>query len=670
MNRCSRLGIWSGLCVLIGLLLGGTASSALAQGPIGLVKGHRLKDLMSPTGYAALMHVRELRAMRAPGLRAFAVPGDEEEGGDEEDHSPIIPETNAVTAEPGDNQAPFSNVGSGGSGSIGRGLKNVFVNDPCLDPPPTAPFPTNFLRTVQSETEVAVLNAVPDNGDNGKAKSGRLMVAGFNDSWGFYDNRMGLSGFSYSTDGGKLWIDASGLPPVVPSGAPAGTVGSDAYFGDPVVVVHHRSQTFYYASIYFLPNGTFSLSVNRGHFQVAPQQVPIESKANTRCEGTPAAFGTPDPPPFIQERIIWEPPVVAVPVVNPDDFLDKEWLYVDQRTGILYLAYVRFGSDGSSPLELVHSLDGGHTWIGPSIIVPNLNDTFNTGVSVVTTATGRVIVSWIAQTFQLVPGFPTRDERIETAFSDDCNTFTPCTFSLPALVSHTNPQGEPPGYNRQRAEILNVTYLAADKGKYDGAGNKAGNTKQDDGNVYVTYFSGVTALAQAPAPPTTVFARAADIFLSRSTDNGTTWRPRVKVNDDNTLTSHVFPSVQVNEDGIVFDTWLDRRVDPVRNLLTDTWGAISKDDGKTFRDDFRITNVSTDWIARADARPNFGDYNSSEVINFKDFVSIWSDGRFPPPGPLTPSGGGFTRPAAQAATPDVLFSDIGSGLSHGGGGGD
>ena len=45
------------------------------------------------------------------------------------------------------------------------------------------------------------------------------MVAGYNDSYGFYDNRQGVSGFSYSTDGGRQWIDAGGLPPAVPSGA-------------------------------------------------------------------------------------------------------------------------------------------------------------------------------------------------------------------------------------------------------------------------------------------------------------------------------------------------------------------------------------------------------------------------------------------------------------------
>jgi hypothetical protein len=144
----------------------------------------------------------------------------------------------------------------------------------------------------------------------------------------------------------------------------------------------------------------------------------------------------------------------------------------------------------------------------------------------------------------------------------------------------------------------------------------------------------------------------------------------VKVNDDNTNTSHVFPSVQVNKRGTVFVTWLDRRVDPAANLLTDTWGAFSNSGGRCFGRNIRITDVSTDWVARADARPNFGDYNSSEVVDFDNFLSIWSDGRFPKPVPLTTlPGGGVTRPASGAATPDVLMAIVGNG-SDGKGDGD
>jgi hypothetical protein len=99
--------------------------------------------------------------------------------------------------------------------------------------------------------------------------------------------------------------------------------------------------------------------------------------------------------------------VVAVPEAElggigptPDpsvaDALDKEWLYVDQRTGELYVTYTRFGNDGSTPIELVRSFDGGRTWTPPSIIVPNLDDTFNQATQPIVTRTGRVIVTWLS----------------------------------------------------------------------------------------------------------------------------------------------------------------------------------------------------------------------------------------------------------------------------------
>jgi hypothetical protein len=668
------------LALAVVLAPGRMVKKVSGQGTSGrTVKGQAIGSLLSSGGSAARQAAQRLQAS-GPRTQAATSPEDPLEG--------LIPTDKleaGLTYKPGPGD-PSGGGGGGGNGGSGSG-RNVFVNDPCLDPPPTAPFPENFRRTVQSETEIAVLNNVRgarddeernhhfdhsrnDDGDDeseGSDGSGKLMVAGYNDSYGFYNNNQGLSGFSYSTNGGKNWIDGGGLPPIVKAGLPAGTLGQDAYFGDPVVQVHHRSRTFYYSSIYQQADGTFTLAVNRGKFRVAPQQVLVESKANTRCEGNPAAFGVPDPPAFVRRRIIWEPPVVAVPLFDPADFIDKEWLYVDQRTGELYLAYVRIGADGSTPLELVRSFDGGHTWTAPSVIVPNLNDTFNTGVQPITTPTGRVIVTWYARTFFLSPPFQDVSDRIEAAYSDNDGV----TFGSPVLVANVNPQREPPGYNRFRDQILNGPYIAVDKGKDDGARPGSDDEDSEDrecrrrsgyGNVYITYFDGVTPLTQPPAPPTLVFLRAGEIHLSRSTNNGTSYGPEVKVNDDNTRTSHVFPSVQVNKSGTVFVTWLDRRVDPARNLLTDTWGAFSNNKGQSFGSNIRITDVSTDWIVRADAQPNFGDYNSSEVINFDEFASIWSDGRFPPPIPL-PQNPPFTRPANRAATPDSLMAIVGNGAA-------
>src|SRR5205085_6085330 len=85
-------------------------------------------------------------------------------------------EGNGVSA-PGQDpgfEGPGNNNPQPGYHDNGRG-GNTFVNDPCLDPPP----PTR-QRTVQSETEIAVF--------------GKYMVAGYNDSFGFYNSNQGLTG--------------------------------------------------------------------------------------------------------------------------------------------------------------------------------------------------------------------------------------------------------------------------------------------------------------------------------------------------------------------------------------------------------------------------------------------------------------------------------------------
>jgi hypothetical protein len=637
----------SALPALFALML---SSSSYAAPP--LYKGHPATDLLSFGGHAAwvMRHPPVLRRLAAiPGL---------------DDGDPFLnPDAPLMGVPYVADQG--NDPGSSGDSGEGGEHRNVFVNDPCLDPPPPS-----RRRTVQSETEIAVLNS--------RESRGKKIVVGYNDSYGFYNNTQGLSGVSYSIDGGKTFIDASGLPPIVKTGVACGTPGTDCYAGDPVVVVHNATETFYYSSIYLTPNGFQTLAVNRGHFEHAPPQT-IESKANTRCAGNPAAQGIPDPPEEARERIIWEPPVVAVteaelggigPTPDPtvSDALDKEWLYVDQRTGELYVTYTRFGFDGSTPIELVRSFDGGHTWTPPSVIVPNLADTFNQATQPIVTSTGRVIVTWHSRTFSLVDGSEL-SQRIEAGYSDNDGL----TFGPTVTVSPVNPQGEPLGYNRNRFSILNAPYIATDRfGKNDDQGD--GNDGSDEGGgaagkVYIAYFDGTTPLPvvfppkATPQGPGNPFARSAKIKLSTSGDNGATWGKPVKVNSDDGRTTHVFPSVQVNRQHKVFVAWTDRRRDPGMNILNDVWAAASKSPVHSFGDNVRVTAVSTSWYKRADAAPNFGDYNSSELIDFERFATVWSDGRFPPgtyvPLTCTPAPPpGTACPPASAGTPDTFFSII------------
>jgi hypothetical protein len=535
---------------------------------------------------------------------------------------------------------------------------DAFVNDPCLDPAPP-----DVDGTIQSEPEIAVLNT--------SGSMGKKMVVGYNDTAGFNDRNAGLSGFSYSTDGGATWIDGGGLPPAVPGSGTVDDDGKDAYFGDPSLVVHQATQTFFYASIYKLPDGSYTVGVNRGTFQTTPAQGQ-ESVANTRCLNDPTQTSVPDPPQGTQERIVWGPPVTAVRptadvggvLVNVDkssDFLDKPWLSVDQTTGTLYLTYTRFALDGETPVELARCVACARKstvttgdWDGPYTIVPNEPETENQGATAVTTTRPgvpgrppRLIATWFARTFYLaaagtsgVPGANQTEtkQRIGYAYSDDDGK----TWSGDKTIAVVNPQREPLDYNRGRSSgIANVPAIAVDKAADDGVFTSTETSRSGFGNVYVTYFSG-----QSPLPNR---SQAGDIFVSRSTDNGTTFQAPVKVNDDPGTTSHVFPTVQVNRNGAVYAGWLDRRDDP-NNVLTETWASVSKSNGATFGPNRVQSDVATSWGVRSDARPNFGDYISSDLLGFSTFAIIFADGRFRPPG-------------GQAATPDTIFT-IASGLGQ------
>jgi hypothetical protein len=323
------------------------------------------------------------------------------------------------------------------------------------------------------------------------------------------------------------------------------------------------------------------------------------------------------------------------------------------------------------------------------VIVPNEPFEFNQATMPFTTPTGRVIVTWHARQFGETPPFPEIAQRIEYAYSDDDGV----TFSQEQLVAVVRAQGEPPGYNRSRLTILNAPFIFVDRGSDDGVVTAQERRRPGFGNVYITYFDGVTELpqtvppvAQLPAecrPPNVLsrtscnpFVRAARILLSTSTNNGTSFGAPVQVNDDATLTTHVFPSVQANKNGDVYVAWIDRRQDPDPfipgvlapnptpggppvvvsppsggNTFNDVYAAVSKSFGASFGHNALQTDVSTSWFTRADAAPNYGDYNSSELLGFNQFVTVWADGRFRPP------GGDF-------ATPDFIFT-IANGLGVG-----
>jgi hypothetical protein len=160
--------------------------------------------------------------------------------------------------------------------------------------------------------------------ENSIAADGRYLVAGWNDS---FDTRTprSFSGYGYSTDGGRTWVDGGILPA-------AGT--TDALFGDPNLATDGDGN-FYYASLYTPDGHGLGVSVSRGKFHDGVLRF-----------GLPVLAGAP----------------------GPGSDLDKEWLAVDRKDETLYLSYTRFFDEGGQQIELVRSRDHGKTWSAPTVV--------------------------------------------------------------------------------------------------------------------------------------------------------------------------------------------------------------------------------------------------------------------------------------------------------------
>jgi hypothetical protein len=94
-----------------------------------------------------------------------------------------------------------------------------------------------------------------------------------------------------------------------------------------------------------------------------------------------------------------------------------------------------------------------------------------------------------------------------------------------------------------------------------------------------------------------------------STDGGTTWTPRMRVNDDpaGNMIDQFHPWTSVNKDGVITMAWYDRRLDPA-NLNFDLYIAHSFDGGATWTPNQRVSDVSSspfDAYKFAKSQPQF-----------------------------------------------------------------
>jgi hypothetical protein len=204
---------------------------------------------------------------------------------------------------------------------------NVMVNNPVGDP---------VANSGQSETAIA--------------QNGLNVVAGWNDSKGFYIFAEGLSGWGLSIDGGRTWTDGGGLPP--------GPAAGFEHIGDPGLRVSSAG-VFHYTDL-CIDNVVSAVCLTKGS----------------------VAGGT----------VGWGTPVYAAS--TGPDFLDKNFAIVSSSGTDIYMSYTRFiGGGGNGQVEIVASHDGGATW-GAPVVIAAAGGLVNQGSEPAIGPGGEVYVVW------------------------------------------------------------------------------------------------------------------------------------------------------------------------------------------------------------------------------------------------------------------------------------
>ena len=190
-------------------------------------------------------------------------------------------------------------------------------------------------QSAQNESTIVVNPANPAN-----------LVAGSNDYRVFNvrENRNDGSGVAYTSfDGGRTWLNV-GLPGLTIQTGAVGALSDMDSAGDPALAFG-PGNAVYYANIVFsrLNAGsgiTVSKSSDGGRTWGQPSIVQLDG---VDAAGNPLPTGI---------------------------FNDKEWIATDPVSGVVYVSWTQFRADGSSPILVVRSTDGGATWSTPTVVNP------------------------------------------------------------------------------------------------------------------------------------------------------------------------------------------------------------------------------------------------------------------------------------------------------------
>lgn len=409
-----------------------------------------------------------------------------------------------------------------------------------------------------------------------------------------------LSGYGFSSDGGKTWTDGGELTP---------PLGGNL-FGNPALAAGVDGE-FYYATLTGDP---------------ACCQIGVAASSDGGRSWSPAVHVSRDR--------------------QAGALQDKPWIAVDRsedssHRGTVYVTWTEWAPSGTAmnAVLFARSPDGGQTFSPPlELSVPEeggVSGTTGMGTQVAVGPAGEIYVVWVDAS---------RSRVWIVRSSDGGISFTP-----PTRIMNTAPAGHDtacfpgaptrPVLNGDIRIPYNLPSLAVDtSGSSDPTAN---DFNPNRGRVYVA----VTHDDDAAISGWPTSLDEADIAFTYSTDGGSTWQntdrpdlhtdsvPTVIINDDQTETDQFNPQVRVDDRGRVAVSWYDRRVSVPQQANWDItlFSAVSTDGGESFGQNVQVgdtpfapprTNPNGNWLGGC----YMGLYNGM-AAGRGEFLVAWGDNR-------------------------------------------
>ena len=365
-------------------------------------------------------------------------------------------------------------------------------------------------------------------------------------------------------------------------------------------------------------------------------------------------------------------------------FLDKPWMAIgpnptNLKEDVIYITYTEFSLRygifhideapffgvpiQETTIKLVKSSDGGTTWSEPVSVSPTVRRIYGEGSGTDSSSTselsetvdedgessntvqgrkrtvqgaqpavgpaGELFVTWLDgtddETFEGLA-------EIYVSRSNDAGA----TFSIPTKAAVFNEPGFTPRSTFFRYWASAFPQMVVG----------------ENSEVYIAY-TGI---------PSDKPSDDGDIFLVKSSDNGSTWDRPVRLNDDTTNSLQFFPSITLDPSGNIHAMWGDTRNDNANNKYH-IYYTVSNDGGKTWGFFDETTNFRTVNARVTDFHSNpskgfpggrfIGDYFSIKATN-NDVYMVWADTRLGEFGPVNQKIG-FTR-RTPIQSPEIFIT--------------